>query len=91
MSHSMTEAELKTFMARKEPPASDDWKPNHRRHKKPYGLILFQEAIHWRDGKRKLYEWQGWFATERARNDAIAAANKPKKWLPVVAMMKVDR
>ena len=32
-----------------------------------------------------------WYATERSRDDAISAANKPRQWLPVVAMQKVER
>lgn len=91
MSHSMNDAEMKQFMARKEPPISDSWRPNHKRHKKPYGLRVFHEAIHWRTSERKFYEWVTWFASERARDDAIANNNKARKYLPVAAMMKVDR
>ena len=76
------------------PPISDGWRPGHsRKIKKAFGLILFSNSLWWarRNPDNPLRASTVWYATERARDDAIAAANKPRQWLPVVAMQKVER
>lgn len=79
------------------PPASDAWRPGHRRHKKPHGLVVYIQYSYMIWGSRKeverLYDYTTWYHTDRARNDAIAAYNKQahQKYSAPVAMSKIER
>jgi biotin carboxylase len=84
------------------PPVSDEWKPNHKKHKKSHGLIVFTKPwnfYHWIRGElvrtknTNLSECVYWYATERDRDNAIARMNKMMydTYGAPLALAKVER
>ncbi len=79
------------------PAASDNWRPGHKRQKKPFGLTVFHRWTYrvWgRPGSEdRMTHMTSWYVSERDRNSAIACENKRAegKFYAPVAMMKVSR
>lgn len=62
------------------------------KHKKKFGVIQSYRGFRFGGEAKKLSTWTQWYATERARDDAFAAA--PKGWLatlPEFSVTKVER